>query len=76
MEESADNTAAEGVQYKMEAINRTMSNIKRYKKSPKSGTITLEYIPERIIYAMDVDMNFYDYIQDSLASLGAEFGSA
>ena len=64
------------LQYKMEAINRTMSNIKRYKKSPKSGTITLEYIPERIIYAMDVDMNFYDYIQDSLASLGAEFGSA
>lgn len=49
------------LQYKMEAINRTMSNIKRYKKSPKSGTITLEYIPERIIYAMDVDTNFYDY---------------
>ena len=29
------------LQFKMEAINRTISSIKRYKKSPKSGTITL-----------------------------------
>lgn len=53
------------LQFKMEAINRTISSIKRYKKSPKSGTITLEYIPERTIYCMQVDTNFYDYNIDT-----------
>ena len=53
------------LQFKMEAINRTISSIKRYKKSPKSGTITLEYIPERTIYSMQVETNFYDYSIDT-----------
>lgn len=49
------------LKFKMDAINRTVAGIKRYKKSPKSGTITLEYIPDRLIYSMKVDTNFYDY---------------
>ena len=49
----------------MEAIDRTVASIKRYKKSPASGTITLEYIPDRTIYSMTVDKNFYDYNIDT-----------
>lgn len=53
------------LQYKMEAIDRTIANIRRYRKSPKSGTITLEYIPDRRIYSMHVDTNFYEYNIDT-----------
>lgn len=49
------------LKFKMQAIDRTVASIERYKKSPKSGTITLEYIPDRTIYSMCVDTNFYDY---------------
>ena len=49
----------------MEAIDRAVASIKRYKKSPASGTITLEYIPDRTIYSMTVDKNFYDYNIDT-----------
>lgn len=55
----------QNLKFKIEAIDRTLSNIKRYKKSPKSGTITLEYIPDRSIYSMHVDTNFYDYSIDT-----------
>lgn len=53
------------LKFKMEAIDRTVASIKRYKKSPASGTITLEYIPDRTIYSMTVDKNFYDYNIDT-----------
>lgn len=55
----------EELKFKMEAIDRTVASIKRYKKSPASGTITLEYIPDRTIYSMTVDKNFYDYNIDT-----------
>ena len=54
-----------GLQYKMEAIDRTIASIRRYRKSPKSGTITLEYIPDRMIYSMHVNTNFYEYNIDT-----------
>lgn len=47
----------EELKFKMEAIDRTVASIKRY-KNPASGTITLEYIPDRTIYSMTVDKNF------------------
>ena len=53
------------LKFKMEAIDRTVASIKRYKKSPASGTITLEYIPDRTIYSMTVYKNFYDYNIDT-----------
>lgn len=43
------------------AIDRTISGIERYRKSPPAGTITLEYIPKRRIYSVNVVTNFYDY---------------
>ena len=53
------------LRFKMAAIDRTLSSIKRYQKSPGNGTITLEYIPDRMIYCMTVDKNFYDYNIDT-----------
>lgn len=53
------------LQIKQEAINRTIDNIDRYRKSPPTGTLTLEYIPERRIYSMECDVNFYDHDIDT-----------
>lgn len=50
----------EELKIKRDAIERTISSIERYKKSPAPGTITLEYIRERHIYAMDTSINFYE----------------
>ena len=50
----------EELKIKRDAIERTISSIERYKKSPAPGTITLEYIKERQIYAMDTPINFYE----------------
>ncbi|MDO4766464.1 MAG: MerR family transcriptional regulator [Eubacteriales bacterium] len=58
-------TEIEELKVKRDAIERAISSIERYKKSPSSGTITLEYIRERQIYAMDTDINFYDYDIDT-----------
>lgn len=50
---------------KIAAIDRTIEGIERYRKSPPAGTITLEYIQKRKIYAVHVDTNFYDYNIDT-----------
>ena len=42
------------------AINRTIDSIERFRKSPKKGMITIEYIPHRKIYAIDTNINFYE----------------
>ena len=47
--------------HQKEAIDRTIESIERYRKSPKCGTLTLEYIPQRCIISMKTDINFYDH---------------
>lgn len=44
-----------------DAISRTIYSLERYRKSPPSGTITLEYIDRRRIYVMNTDINFYEH---------------
>lgn len=53
------------IRLKIAAIDRTIDDIERYRKSPPAGTITLEYIQKRKIYAVHVDTNFYDYNIDT-----------
>ncbi len=43
------------------AISRTIDSIERFRKSPKKGMITIEYIPHRKIYAIDTNTNFYEH---------------
>ena len=45
---------------KQSAINRTIYSIERYRKSPKPGMITVEYIDSRRIYSMYTPINFYE----------------
>ena len=47
-----------------DAISRTIYSLERYRKSPPSGTITLEYIDRRRIYVMNTDINFYEHDLD------------
>ena len=42
------------------AISRTIDSIERFRKSPKKGMITIEYIPHRKIYAIDTNINFFE----------------
>ena len=42
------------------AIDRTVESIRRYRCSPSPGTITLEYIEDRRIYAIPSSENFYE----------------
>lgn len=44
-----------------DAISRTIYSLERYRKSPPSGTITLEYIDRRRIYVMHTNINFYEH---------------
>lgn len=53
------------LQMKQDAIRRTIDSIDRYRKAPPKGTLTLEYIPERIIYSVECDINFYDHDIDT-----------
>ncbi|MDO4789211.1 MAG: MerR family transcriptional regulator [Johnsonella sp.] len=53
------------LEIKKNAIGRAISSIERYKKSPKPGTLTLEYIGERYIYGMKTNINFYDHDIDT-----------
>ena len=53
------------LQRKQDAISRTIDSIKRYRKSPPKGTLTLEYIPERKIYSMECDINFFEHDIDT-----------
>ncbi len=43
------------------AISRTIDSIERFRKSPKKGMITIEYIPHRKIYAIGTNTNFYEH---------------
>jgi DNA-binding transcriptional MerR regulator len=51
----------ESLAIQKDAIRHAVQNIERYKKSPRSGTTTLEYIPKRRIYAISTGINFYDH---------------
>lgn len=51
----------EELKLKQAAINRTIYSIERYRKSPKVGMITIEYINTRRIYSMYTSINFYDH---------------
>lgn len=42
------------------AVRRTIQSIERYRKSPTSGTISLEYIDRRYILYTPCSENFYD----------------
>ena len=44
-----------------DALSRTLYSLERYRKSPPSGTITLEYIDRRRIYVMHTNINFYEH---------------
>ncbi|SFO04402.1 MerR family transcriptional regulator [Proteiniclasticum ruminis] len=43
------------------AIERTLESFDRYENAPPDGTIVLEYLPKRKIYAIDTGINFYEY---------------
>lgn len=43
-----------------EAVERAIASIERYRKSPTTGTISLEYIDRRFIYGLPCRENFYE----------------
>lgn len=43
-----------------EAVERTIQSIERYRKSPDSGTISLEFIDQRYILYAPCQVNFYE----------------
>lgn len=55
----------EHLKIQRDAIDRAIDSIERYSKSPRKGTITLEYIASRRIYSMETDVNFYDHDIDT-----------
>lgn len=55
----------EQMKIQWDAIDRAIDSIERYSKSPRRGTFTLEYIPNRKIYGIDTDINFYDHDIDT-----------
>ena len=63
----------EELKIKCDGIDRTIASIERYQRSPRKGTMTLEYIPERRIYSMETDINFYDYDIDTYENILKEF---
>lgn len=44
-----------------EAVERAIASIERYRKSPTTGTISLEYIDRRFIYGLPCSENFYEF---------------
>ncbi len=42
-------------------IERSIESYHRYVASPADGSIVLEYIPERRLYSVNTEVNFYDY---------------
>lgn len=42
-----------------DAVKRSISSIERYRKSPRTGTISLEYIDRRYIWSIPCNKNFY-----------------
>ncbi|MSS01556.1 MerR family transcriptional regulator [Floccifex porci] len=59
----------EDLKLKRSALKRTIYSMERYRKSPKDGTITLEYINTRRIYSMYTPINFYDYDIETYESI-------
>ena len=47
-----------------DAVARAISSIERYRKSPATGVISLEYIDQRFIWAIPCPANFYESDQD------------
>ena len=45
---------------KHDAIERVIAGIERYRKSPGTGTISLEYIDQRCIWGIPCSENFYE----------------
>lgn len=43
-----------------DAVERAIASIERYRKSPRTGTISLEYIDQRYIWAIPCTENFYE----------------
>ena len=43
-----------------DAVTRSISSIERYRKSPRTGTISLEYIDRRYIFSIPCNTNFYE----------------
>lgn len=43
-----------------DAVERAINCLERYRKSPSTGTISLEYIDQRYIWAIPCDENFYE----------------
>lgn len=47
------------LRFRHEAVERAIESIERYRKSPRTGTISLEYIDRRQILAIPCPDNFY-----------------
>lgn len=48
------------LQARHEAVERAIASIERYRKSPTTGTISLEFIDQRYIYCLPCAENFYE----------------
>lgn len=46
---------------KHHAVERAITSIERYRKSPTKGTISLEYIERRYYWGQKCKINFYEY---------------
>jgi DNA-binding transcriptional MerR regulator len=55
------------------AVDRTIYSLERYRKSPKDGTLTTEYIDERHYFKKRVSKNFYEYDSDTYEMILKEF---
>ena len=62
------------------AVERAIASIERYRKSPATGTIALEYIDRRYIWGIPCNENFYEKdirsYEQALAELNAIQGGA
>ena len=50
-----------GLKLRHDAIERAISSLERYRKSPVTGTIALEYIDRRLIYGIPCPEDFYSH---------------
>ena len=48
------------LQERHDAVERAIASIERYRKSPATGTISLEYIDKRWIWSIPCPVNFYE----------------
>lgn len=48
-----------------DAVERAIAQIERYRKSPTTGTTSLEYIDRRYIWSIDCPVNFYEKDRNS-----------